>query len=138
MKKLIAAAISASVTFGTAFSSLSAKAADIRFKVPQGDIIGYVGDVNGSGKVDVADLLLLSSYITGRKQLEDDMRERSDLDEDGLVDGFDLTLLRQYLLGEIPPDPIRIPIVMKKGTAIREKELMPFTICIHRAFRELP
>jgi len=106
MKKLIAAAISAAVTFGTAFSSLSAKAADIRFKVPQGDIIGYVGDVNGSGKVDVADLLLLSSYITGRKQLEDDMRERSDLDEDGLVNGFDLTLLRQYLLGEIPPDPI--------------------------------
>ena len=30
---------------------------------------------------------------------------------------------------EIPPEPIRHPMVIKKGTAIRLKELMPFTIC---------
>ena len=30
---------------------------------------------------------------------------------------------------DIPPEPIRTPMVMKKGTAISEKELIPLTIC---------
>ena len=30
---------------------------------------------------------------------------------------------------EIPPVPIRTPMVMKKGTAMREKEEIPLTIC---------
>ena len=32
-------------------------------------------------------------------------------------------------LSEMPPVPIRTPMVMKKGTAIREKDQMPLTIC---------
>ena len=32
-------------------------------------------------------------------------------------------------LSEMPPVPIRTPIVMKKGTAISEKDHTPFTIC---------
>ena len=32
-------------------------------------------------------------------------------------------------LSEMPPVPIRTPIVIKKGTAIREKDQTPFTIC---------
>ena len=30
---------------------------------------------------------------------------------------------------EIPPEPIRQPMVIKNGTAMRLKELIPFTIC---------
>ena len=32
----------------------------------------------------------------------------------------------------MPPVPIRTPMVMKKGTAIREKDQMPLTICCGR------
>ena len=39
---------------------------------------------------------------------------------------------------EIPPEPIRTPIVIKNGTAIREKELMPLTICWLRVARGRP
>ena len=45
---------------------------------------------------------------------------------------------RAISLSEIPPLPISTPMVMKKGTAIREKELMPFTIRRQTALRLLP
>ena len=32
-------------------------------------------------------------------------------------------------LSDMPPVPISTPIVMKNGTAIREKDQTPFTIC---------
>ena len=38
-------------------------------------------------------------------------------------------LARAISFSEIPPLPIRQPIVMKNGTAIKLKELIPFTIC---------
>ena len=39
---------------------------------------------------------------------------------------------------DIPPLPMRIPMVIKNGTAISEKELIPLTICWQSAFRDLP
>ena len=39
---------------------------------------------------------------------------------------------------EIPPEPIRHPMVMKKGTAIKLKELIPFTICWQIVVRGSP
>jgi hypothetical protein len=39
---------------------------------------------------------------------------------------------------DIPPLPIRIPIVIKNGTAMREKELIPLTICWQRLLSDLP
>ena len=37
-------------------------------------------------------------------------------------------LARAISFSEMPPEPISTPMVMKNGTAIREKELMPLTI----------
>ena len=39
---------------------------------------------------------------------------------------------------EIPPDPISTPMVMKNGTAIKEKELIPFIICWGSVLRGRP
>ena len=39
---------------------------------------------------------------------------------------------------DIPPDPISTPMVMKNGTAIREKDQTPRTICMGRILRSLP
>ena len=39
---------------------------------------------------------------------------------------------------DIPPEPIRQPMTMKKGTAIRLKVLMPFTICWQMVARGSP
>ena len=35
-------------------------------------------------------------------------------------------------LSEMPPVPMRTPMVMKNGTAIREKDHTPLTICCGR------
>ncbi|HRR77240.1 MAG TPA: dockerin type I domain-containing protein [Ruminococcus sp.] len=106
MKKLTSAVLGAVVTVCTALSSFSANAADIRVTRPPGNIIGYVGDINGNDMVDMGDLVLLSKYIKGIGEYSEEYYERSDLDGDDIVDGFDLTRLRQYLLDELPPDPI--------------------------------
>ena len=47
-------------------------------------------------------------------------------------------LARAMSLSEMPPLPMSTPMVIKKGTAIREKELMPFTIRRQTALRLLP
>ena len=47
-------------------------------------------------------------------------------------------LARSISFSDMPPLPIRQPIVMKNGTAIREKELMPFTISLHSRARFVP
>ena len=41
-------------------------------------------------------------------------------------------------LSDIPPVPIKTPMVIKKGTAIREKDQTPFTICCGRETRFCP
>ncbi len=45
---------------------------------------------------------------------------------------------RAISFSEMPPVPMRTPIVMKKGTAISEKDQTPFTICMGRMVRLLP
>ena len=47
-------------------------------------------------------------------------------------------LARSISFSDIPPLPIRQPMVIKKGTAIREKELMPFTISLHSSAGFVP
>ena len=47
-------------------------------------------------------------------------------------------LARAISFSEIPPVPIREPITIKNGTAIRLKELIPFTICWQTADRGSP
>ena len=54
-------------------------------------------DVNADGKINTADAALLQSYLTKNITLTKSQGKAADLNEDGLVDGFDLALLRQKL-----------------------------------------
>ena len=45
---------------------------------------------------------------------------------------------RSSSFSEIPPVPMYTPMVMKNGTAIREKDEIPFTICCATVFSGSP
>lgn len=56
------------------------------------------GDVNGDGKVDKIDYDLLISIVTTNDRVTDNiMFDRSDINEDGAVDSFDVVYLDLYL-----------------------------------------
>jgi len=45
---------------------------------------------------------------------------------------------RAINLLEMPPEPISMPMVIKKGTAMRLKELIPLTICCPTIRNSIP
>ncbi|MDE6092923.1 MAG: polysaccharide deacetylase family protein, partial [Ruminococcus sp.] len=55
-----------------------------------------LGDLNGDGKIDVADLQELQNFILGKKATA--TLETSDMNSDGVINSFDLVLLRQTVL----------------------------------------
>ena len=55
------------------------------------------GDLNSDNKITSDDLFLLQSYLTNNITLTESQGKAADLNEDELVDGFDLALLRQKL-----------------------------------------
>ena len=57
-----------------------------------------VGDSNGDGAVNTADLVTLSSFILGKKSTSVISRETSDMNGDGAVDIFDVVELRKLLI----------------------------------------
>ena len=57
-----------------------------------------VGDSNGDGEVNTADLVTLSSFILGKKEAAAVSKEGSDLNGDGVVDIFDMVALRKLLI----------------------------------------
>ena len=56
-----------------------------------------IGDLNSDNKITSDDLFLHQSYLTNNITLTESQGKAADLNEDGLVDGFDLALLRQKL-----------------------------------------
>ena len=54
------------------------------------------GDVNGDGKVDLKDLVMLSEYVSEGKELS--YLEAGDLTGDGVVDINDVAILSQRIL----------------------------------------
>ncbi len=56
-------------------------------------------DVNADEKIDVADAVLLQRYLLGEDTLTQSQWQAADLNADGTVNGFDLALLRQKLVG---------------------------------------
>ena len=78
--------------------------------VPAAEIAGYrvsaaetqneiiYGDLNSDKNVDVTDLSVLSLYLIGDRELENDMqKEAADVQYDGVIDLGDLACMRQYL-----------------------------------------
>ena len=56
-------------------------------------------DVNADEKIDVADAVLLQRYLLQERTLTQTQWQTADLNADGTVNGFDLALLRQKLVG---------------------------------------
>lgn len=56
------------------------------------------GDINGSGKLDTGDLVMLQKYLLRLGELTPEQAESADLDGDGVIDVFDNVLLRKALL----------------------------------------
>ena len=67
----------------------------VTFNVTKAKI--QIGDLNSDNKITSDDLFLLQSYLTNNITLTESQGKAADLNEDGLVDGFDLALLRQKL-----------------------------------------
>jgi hypothetical protein len=56
-----------------------------------------LGDVDGSGTVDVFDVITLARYVSGKTVTQAWSEEAADVNGDGTVNGNDLTLLAQYV-----------------------------------------
>ncbi len=59
-----------------------------------------IGDVNNNGELEIADLVLLQRYLLGKEELEEP--KLADICEDGVIDSFDLVLMRKTLIKELP------------------------------------
>ena len=58
----------------------------------------YFGDLNTDGTLTSSDTILLQDYLLGRSVLTNDQKQQADLNQDGVIDGFDLALLKHLLL----------------------------------------
>ena len=56
------------------------------------------GDINLDKSVSIADVVALQSYLLCRSELTSEQVENADLDSDGSVDGFDMSLLRRIVI----------------------------------------
>lgn len=55
------------------------------------------GDINGDGKVEIADIVILQRYLLGGRSVG----LSADLNEDGFIDVYDMVLMRKMLLDNI-------------------------------------
>ena len=61
-----------------------------------------IGDVNGDGKINSADLLRVRQYLLGSAVLDNGYFLSSDINKDNVINSADLLRIRQYLLGIRP------------------------------------
>ena len=59
------------------------------------------GDVNGNGRIDMLDALLLLQSINGRVNLSAEEFARADINGDGELSAFEAMRILQYLNGKI-------------------------------------
>lgn len=108
MKKLISALAASVLAFSASAMPVSA-AEKLTFTDDSDTHISdeyIVGDVNNDGEINISDMVVLSSYLRGKKSERNDV-VRSDLNYDDSVDVFDLIELRKLLIA---------PETAKKGT----------------------
>ena len=59
------------------------------------------GDVDGNGKVDIADLRLVLRAVCGKVELTDAQTSAADVETDGKVDIQDLREILRFVCGKI-------------------------------------
>ena len=64
-------------------------------------VSGMKGDVDGSGKVDIADLRLVLRAVCGKVELTDAQTSAADVETDGKVDIQDLRKILRFVCGKI-------------------------------------
>ena len=63
------------------------------------------GDVNGDGRVDIADMVIVVAYIIGDADLNLRQFTAADMDRNGFVDVVDLQAIINQVFGGAPPAP---------------------------------
>ena len=58
------------------------------------------GDINLDGKLSVSDVVLLQKYLIKSGKLTADQAKRADLNGDGVLNAYDLALLKHTMLGK--------------------------------------
>ncbi len=76
----------------------SVTAPDTTFTVADGSTV-IKGDINGSGTVTIADVILLRKYLAGAITLTTEQLDAADFNDSGTVSIADLIQLRKYLAG---------------------------------------
>lgn len=79
----------------TSYNSLGYKDSDYIYFT----ILPSPGDLNSDNTLTTADAVLLQRYLLQERTLTQSQWQTADLNADGTVNGFDLTLLRQKLVG---------------------------------------
>lgn len=64
------------------------------------EVLSYwTGDLDGDRAVEMVDLLMLAQYVAGKiTDLDDKQMQSADVNEDGVIDIHDVTMLSQWLL----------------------------------------
>lgn len=79
----------------------------------------FAGDINDNYQIDIADLVSLQRWLLGEDVQDRTHINRADLMHDGIINAFDLAMLRRTLLGTIQPEWIeQTPDITDKGTFI--------------------
>lgn len=72
------------------FAEIFSKSGDIKFE--------YIGDVNNDGKINSADAMSLSGYLTGARELDDDAAQRADENLDAKISILDYIKLKSEII----------------------------------------
>lgn len=64
-----------------------------------------LGDVDGSGTVDVGDAYLVRSYINGDTDFDEKQKQAADVNGDGKINSTDIALIRKYVVKLISTFP---------------------------------
>lgn len=62
-------------------------------------IEGKLGDVDGSGEVDIIDATFIQRVLAGKKPATDEINKLGDVDKNDALESIDATLIQRWLLG---------------------------------------